>query len=33
MSLITRIDLSVPGFLMAVATDHGSKVADGRKIG
>ena len=32
-SLITRIDPSVPGFLQAVATDHGSKVADNLKIG
>jgi ABC-type branched-subunit amino acid transport system substrate-binding protein len=32
-SLITRIDPSVPGFLEAVATDHGSAVADSLKIG
>jgi ABC-type branched-subunit amino acid transport system substrate-binding protein len=32
-SLIARIDPSVPGFLKAVAPDHGSKVADGLKIG
>jgi ABC-type branched-subunit amino acid transport system substrate-binding protein len=32
-SLITRIDPSVPGFLKAVATDHGSEVADSLKIG
>jgi ABC-type branched-subunit amino acid transport system substrate-binding protein len=32
-SLITRIDPSVPGFLKAVATDHGSKVADSLQIG
>ena len=32
-SLITRIDPSVPGFLKAVATDHGSKVADSLRIG
>ncbi len=32
-SLITRIDPSVPGFLKAVATDHGSAVADSLKIG
>jgi ABC-type branched-subunit amino acid transport system substrate-binding protein len=32
-SLIARIDPSVPGFLKAVAVDHGSKVADSLKIG
>jgi ABC-type branched-subunit amino acid transport system substrate-binding protein len=32
-SLITRIDPAVPGFLKAVATDHGSQVADDLKIG
>jgi ABC-type branched-subunit amino acid transport system substrate-binding protein len=32
-SLIARIDPSVPGFLKAVAPEHGSKVADGLKIG
>jgi ABC-type branched-subunit amino acid transport system substrate-binding protein len=32
-SLIARIDPTVPGFLKAVAPDHGSKVADGLKIG
>ncbi len=32
-SLIARIDPKVPGFLKAVATDHGSKVADSLKIG
>jgi ABC-type branched-subunit amino acid transport system substrate-binding protein len=32
-SLITRIDPAVPGFLKAVATDHGSEVADSLKIG
>jgi ABC-type branched-subunit amino acid transport system substrate-binding protein len=32
-SLITRIDPTVPGFLKAVATDHGSEVADSLKIG
>jgi ABC-type branched-subunit amino acid transport system substrate-binding protein len=32
-SLIARIDPSVPGFLAAVATDHGSKVAETLKIG
>jgi ABC-type branched-subunit amino acid transport system substrate-binding protein len=32
-SLITRIDPAVPGFLKAVATDHGSRVADSLKIG
>jgi ABC-type branched-subunit amino acid transport system substrate-binding protein len=32
-SLITRIDPSVPGFLKAVATDHGSAVADSLNIG
>jgi ABC-type branched-subunit amino acid transport system substrate-binding protein len=32
-SLITRIDPSVPGFLKAVATDHGSQVADNLKVG
>ena len=32
-SLITRIEPSVPGFLKAVATDHGSEVADSLKIG
>jgi ABC-type branched-subunit amino acid transport system substrate-binding protein len=32
-SLITRIDPSVPGFLKAVAADHGSQVADSLKIG
>lgn len=32
-SLITRIDPSVPGFLKAVAPDHGSEVADSLKIG
>jgi ABC-type branched-subunit amino acid transport system substrate-binding protein len=32
-SLIARIDPSVPGFLTAVAADHGSKVADSLKIG
>jgi ABC-type branched-subunit amino acid transport system substrate-binding protein len=32
-SLITRIDPAVPGFLKAVATDHGSQVADNLKIG
>jgi ABC-type branched-subunit amino acid transport system substrate-binding protein len=32
-SLITRIDPSVPGFLKAVAPDHGSAVADSLKIG
>ena len=32
-SLITRIDPTVPGFLKAVAPDHGSEVADSLKIG
>jgi ABC-type branched-subunit amino acid transport system substrate-binding protein len=32
-SLITRIDPKVPGFLRAVAPDHGSRVADSLKIG
>jgi ABC-type branched-subunit amino acid transport system substrate-binding protein len=32
-SLITRIDPSVPGFLVAVSQEHGSKVADDLKIG
>jgi ABC-type branched-subunit amino acid transport system substrate-binding protein len=32
-SLIARIDPTVPGFLKAVAPDHGSKVADSLKIG
>jgi hypothetical protein len=32
-SLITRIDPTVPGFLKAVAPNHGSKVADSLNIG
>jgi ABC-type branched-subunit amino acid transport system substrate-binding protein len=32
-SLITRIDPSVPGFLKAVSSDHGSAVADDLNIG
>jgi ABC-type branched-subunit amino acid transport system substrate-binding protein len=32
-SLIARIDPKVPGFLKAVAPDHGSQVADSLKIG
>jgi ABC-type branched-subunit amino acid transport system substrate-binding protein len=32
-SLITRIDPTVPGFLVAVSQEHGSKVADDLKIG
>jgi ABC-type branched-subunit amino acid transport system substrate-binding protein len=32
-SLIARIDPTVPGFLKAVAPDHGSHVADSLKIG
>jgi ABC-type branched-subunit amino acid transport system substrate-binding protein len=32
-SLITRIDPTVPGFLVAVSEEHGSKVADDLKIG
>jgi ABC-type branched-subunit amino acid transport system substrate-binding protein len=32
-SLIARIDPKVPGFLKAVASDHGSTVADSMKIG
>ena len=32
-SLIARIDPKVPGFLKAVAPDHGSRVADSLKIG
>jgi ABC-type branched-subunit amino acid transport system substrate-binding protein len=32
-SLITRIDPKVPGFLKAVAPDHGSRVADSLRIG
>jgi ABC-type branched-subunit amino acid transport system substrate-binding protein len=32
-TLITRIDPTAPGFLKAVAPDHGSQVADSLKIG
>jgi ABC-type branched-subunit amino acid transport system substrate-binding protein len=32
-TLIARIDPTVPGFLRAVASDHGSQVADSLKIG